>query len=364
MPKAVIVGAGINGLCTAHALVRRGWAVEVLEAQPGPGVLAASFDRHRLIRDHYPTRRQAARDMARAFAAWEALWRDLGTAPLATTGVVSLSRAEGDGADLCRALFAELGVAHAVVAGEEVARRLPHLDPGGVRFAVLTARGGALLADRILAALAGALARAGAPVAWGVPALSVDPVAGRVTTPGGVREGDVVLLAAGIGTAALCPLPLPPLEPRRCVVVYAAPPADLAPLWAGAPCWSGLGAGDELWGMPGAAGAAPKFGAGDWTVPGDPGREREARAADTGAILAAYRGRVRGIERFRPVRTVANFYLMAPGERFLLAHADRLAVLTADSGHGFKFGALTGAEVAAALDGGDMAAAAAALGAR
>jgi sarcosine oxidase len=45
---------------------------------------------------------------------------------------------------------------------------------------------------------------------------------------------------------------------------------------------------------------------------------------------------------------------MAPGERFLLARDRRLVVLSADSGHGFKFGALTGEDVAEALDGGDF----------
>ena len=61
MPKALIVGAGINGLASAWGLVRADWQVEVFEAGDVPNPLAASTDHHRLIRAFYSDPGYAAR---------------------------------------------------------------------------------------------------------------------------------------------------------------------------------------------------------------------------------------------------------------------------------------------------------------
>lgn len=362
MRSAIVVGAGINGLATARGLLRRGWKVTVLERGPVPNPEAASTDAHRLIRAHYPGRPVACRRIGPALAAWDALWRDLGAAHLEPTGMIALSRAEGDWTDRARATFAEAGVLHEVVPAGEIARRFPHLEPGGVRYALRTASGGALMAGDILAGLARWLAARGAEIRAGTPALAADP-AGIVETPSGRLEADFVLLAAGTGLPALCPLPLPPLVPQRCVVVWAEIPDDLRPLWRDAPCWTDLGLEEDLWGMPPMRGLPAKLGSGPHTVPGDPETGRGVTEADTAAILGAYVGRLRGAERFRAVRTAANFYMLAPESRFHLAAEGRLAALAADSGHAFKFGALTGEEVAEGIDTGRLAEAAARLAA-
>ena len=49
-PSALILGAGIMGLCSAWALNRAGWQVRVVEQAPIPNPRGASVDQHRLIR--------------------------------------------------------------------------------------------------------------------------------------------------------------------------------------------------------------------------------------------------------------------------------------------------------------------------
>ncbi len=342
MPKAVIVGAGINGLCTARGLVRRGWQVEIVERGPVPNPLAASWDRNRLIRAAYADPAIVAK-VARAFSAWEDLWRDLGATHYVERGVLSLSREPGDGTDRMPE------GAGTRMDPDEIARRFPMIETDGVRFGVWNPTGGALLADRIVAGLIDWLAARGVVFHADAPVTAVDTARGVVSVPGGTVSGDVVIAAAGCGLPALLPDLAGDLVPRRCVVLYVRLAPDEAAHWAAGPAWSDLGGAEDLWGLPPMGDIAMKIGFGRHTRPGDPERERAVTDADIAEILGAYAGRFRGASSFSVESAVANFYLMAPGERFVLRQDRRLVLLSADSGHGFKFGPLTGEAVAEAI---------------
>ncbi|MEM7567962.1 MAG: FAD-dependent oxidoreductase, partial [Pseudomonadota bacterium] len=101
MPHALVLGAGITGLATAWALRKRGWAVTVADRGPIPNMQAASWDHHRLIRPHYPSKPKLAARVAEAHEAWGALFADLREAGAPgpfyiETGVLSISTSEGD----------------------------------------------------------------------------------------------------------------------------------------------------------------------------------------------------------------------------------------------------------------------------
>ena len=72
---------------------------------------------------------------------------------------------------------------------------------------------------------------------------------------------------------------------------------------------------------------------------------------EVAAVLDGYRGRFRGVGRFHVRWHQANHWTLAPEERFVLARHGRIVVVSACSGHGFKFGALSGRDVAAVLTG-------------
>ncbi|PZQ49436.1 MAG: sarcosine oxidase [Rhodovulum sulfidophilum] len=359
MPKAIIVGAGINGLATAWGLTRRGWTVTVLEAGPLPNPRAASFDLHRLIRAQYGDDLGVAHRIGAAYAAWDTLWADLGATHLIRRGTLGLSREPGDFTDRSRAAFVANGAGEEL-APEEVAARFPLFPTEGVRFGLYDPAGGMLLADRILRDLIRWLGAHGATLRALSPVTAVNRATGEVTFPGGREGGDVTILSAGVGLPALAPDLAGALAPYRATILYCNPAPEEAALWETAPCWTDLGGvHEELWGIAPAPGLPLKIGNGVLTGPGDPATQRLATHADVAATLAAYRGRIRGAERITPLDLAVNFYLMAPDGRFVVARDGRTVLLSADSGHGFKFGALTGLDLAAALDGGDFAAGAA-----
>jgi glycine/D-amino acid oxidase-like deaminating enzyme len=352
---ALIVGAGIVGLATARALTERGWTVTVVDRGPIPNPHASSFDHHRLIRHHYPDQMGYARRIPEAFAAWARLWSDLGERHYVETGIVGLSRADGDWTDRCLPMMRELGVEHEVLDPVAMAMRLPFVNAAGVRFALFTREGGALMAEAILDGLVRLLGERGAELRADTAVAAIDGEGGSVVTDSGERlTADRVIVAAGVGAAKLAFPGKPELVPYRTTILYADPPEDLASFWEGAPSWVDLGTDEELWGMPPVAGLPLKLGAGERSRGGDPDTERGTLPEDVAGVLASYGGRFHGIERFSVRSAPTNFWTMAPQERFVLLRDGRALFVSACSGHGFKFGALTGEDVAAAVDGADF----------
>ncbi len=94
-----------------------------------------------------------------------------------------------------------------------------------------------------------------------------------------------------------------------------------------------------------------KLGRGDLRRADPAGADRRMTADEVAAVLDGYRGRFRGAERFHVRWHQANHWTLAPDERFVLARHGRVVVVSACSGHGFKFGALSGRDVADAVTG-------------
>ena len=232
-----------------------------------------------------------------------------------------------------------------------LARRFPQFETDGARYGLFSRSGGALMADRILAGLAAWLAAQDVTLVPHFEARAIDELRGIVTAAEGrTLEGDAVLAAAGVGMAALMGTRIPePLTPRRSVVLYVEPPADLAEAWARGPSWVDLGGPNDHWGIAPVDGLPLKLGLGAHTRDGDEAREREVAQADIDTILAGYADRLRRIADYRVVDAVANFWTLAPDERFVVRRFGRLVAASVDSGHGFKFGASTGHDLAEAI---------------
>ena len=349
----LIVGAGITGLATAHSLVRRGHAVTILDRGPIPNPRASSFDRHRLIRPHYPDAPVYARRIGEAFDAWDALWVDLGSSHYVETGVISVSLEEGDWTARARTIMDETGEPYEVLDPAAFAARFPQFAIPDMAYALYTPRGGALLADEILRGYVGLLRAAGATLVEHADVTKVDPAAGRVTCRDGrVFQGDAILVAPGVGAPELfAGLVDVPLVPRRSVLAYVQPSPATAAAWATSPSWVDLGGVQEFWGIPPMRDIPLKLGLGPGPQEGDPDGDRNVRPEEIRALLDAYRTRVKDIDGFTLVEGHANWWTLAPDERFVFTREDKVFLLSACSGHGFKFGALTGEDVARAMTG-------------
>lgn len=353
-PSVLIVGAGIAGLSTAYALLKRGWEVTVLERGPIPAPVASSCDHHRITRRIYGGAEGYTARMEDAFAAWRTMWADL-PGPEAryydARGTVGISAQEGDFTDQARTIMARLDVPFELIDGPDVTERFPFLMPGFARFALL-AEGGALWANTILTDLAAWLRRHGAVIRERTVVASVDHARSTaVLASGEALSADRMVVAAGVGTAALVPALGNTLTLIRTLVVYADPPPDQRAVWDRAPCWTGLGGDTDLWGMPPIDGLPLKLGNGGMGRADPTDADRDITPGEIAAMVESYVGRLRDVERFDVRWGAANYWTLAPESRFVLAEIDRSLVVSACSGHGFKFGALTGQDVARALTG-------------
>ena len=352
MSDVLIVGAGIVGLSTAYWLTKAGTKVSVVEQGPVPNPVAASADHHRLIRYPYGSDAGYCARMAEGFAAWRDMWADLPgeqSRYYADTDILCVSQHAGDYTDISTRVMDEVGVHYERVEGDDIAARFPFLVQGNFDYATLS-EGGALMANHILADLARWLRGHGCQILEQMPVTSVDPVKGDVALADGRSlEAEQVIVTAGIGTARLLPDLQAPLEAHRTVIVYATPPDDLAELYENAPCWNALGGDVDLWGMPSIDGLPMKLGNGAMGRREPTGQHRMMSEAELQRMLSDYALRFRGAERFTIRWHQANYWTWAPEAKFVLEPMGRVLAVSACSGHGFKFGALSGRDVAEAV---------------
>lgn len=350
----LIVGAGIVGLSTAYWLVKAGHSVTIVEQGPIPNPVAASADHHRLIRYAYDQAEGYTARIAEAFAAWRDMWADLPREDAhyyAETGMLCVSQHEGDYTDRSMAVMERLGIPFERIEGVDIARRFPFLEPANYAYATMS-EGGALMAARIMVDLADWLRRAGVQVLEHMPVTAVDADAGAVTLADGrTLSADQVIVSAGIVTAKLLPDMALPLIAHRTVIVYADPPEDLMEVYADAPCWNALGGDVDLWGVPSIAGLPMKLGNGNMGFQDPDAQNRMMSEAELKRMLSDYALRFKGAERFRIRWHQANYWTLAPEAEFHLAEMGRVLAVSACSGHGFKFGALSGRDVAEAVSG-------------
>lgn len=350
--KITVVGAGIMGLASAWALARDGHQVTVYEQADVPNPLGSSVDQHRLIRYPYGAERGYTRMVDTAFAAWDRLWADLGVRHYAATGTLVLDHGDPWATATMRTLAVE-NIPFRHLQPEDIAREYPCLAADGLRVALRLASGGVLFADRIVADLVRHVRGRGVTIVPSTPVREVDPERGRLTLDGGnTHAADLVIVAAGPWATTLLPALKGRVTPSRQVVVYLTPPADVAPLWAQSPMVLDIDPASGFYIVPPRAGTGLKIGDHRFSLAGDPDRDRTATDADIAPVLEICARRLRGFERYAVSGAKTCFYDVEAGERFIVEPLGaRGYVLSGLSGHGFKFAAAIGLELARAVRG-------------
>lgn len=353
--NVIVVGAGIAGLSTAWSLVKAGHSVSIVEQGPIPNPLAASGDHHRIIRRAYRAGTGYGQLITEAFAAWDEMWADLGENHLDARGVLCVSLEPGDKGDEYREGLAEGNFPFELLEPDAAVKRWPFLEAGSFRYAFLSPEGGALHCRKIAAGLAGWLRANGANVYENSKVVEVDADAGRIVLAHGeTMQADRIVVTAGAWVLKLFPELGGELKTYRTALAYVEPPADLKAAWEAAPAIL-VGGSTDGYMIPLTRGAGMKFGSGLHRVPtSDADWNRQPVPGEGEAIRNLFSPPIARIGEYRVTEVVTCAYTFTADDKFMAQEKGKCLIVSACSGHGYKFGAAVGRRVAAAVVDGDV----------
>jgi len=352
--EVLVLGGGVVGAATAHALARRGRRVLLLDQLEPGHRRGSSHGDGRIVRYTYPE--AVYLEMARrAFRGWGEIEERTGERLIEVTGNWECGPEDSPQlADLV-ASFERDDLPYERLTAEESHRRFPHFRLPAGSIALHQGSGGVVRAGRAVELLWRLAREAGADVATGERIVEIDPGPPvRLRSAGGSehRGQRLVVAAGGWSARLLAPLGLElPLTVTREVVAYFAPRA-------------GTGVDHRVGAMPTLIdyhGERPFYGLPWIDVPGvkvgwhrsgpvvDPGPPtEEAEPEPDPDVLDRLRSYL--AERLphldpEPTVTLTCLYTNTPDYHFVLdRHPElpHLAVGAGFSGHGFKFGPVTG----------------------
>ncbi|RWK47472.1 FAD-dependent oxidoreductase [Mesorhizobium sp.] len=355
--SVIVVGAGIAGLSTAWSLVKAGQSVTIVEQGSIPNPLAASGDCHRIIRRAYPAGSGYGQLISEAYEAWNDLWANLGEDHLDPRGFLCVSREPGDEAEEYRKGLEKGGFPFELLEPSEAVERWPFLEPGTFRYAYFSPDGGALHCRSIASGMARWLRANGANVYEHSKVTAIDTEAGHIVLASGeTMQADRIVVTAGAWVLKLFPELGDELKTYRTALAYVEPPADLKEAWEGAPVILNVGGTTDGYMVPPTRGTGMKFGSGLHKVPtSDADWNRQPVPGEGEVIRNLFSPPIARITEYKVTKVVTCAYTFTADEKFLAHEKGNCLVVSACSGHGYKFGAAVGRRVAAAIGNGDVA---------
>jgi glycine/D-amino acid oxidase-like deaminating enzyme len=167
---------------------------------------------------------------------------------------------------------------------------------------------------------------------------------------GATHDADVLVVAAGAWVRSLLPDLGRRLVPSRQLVIYFNFPEEARALWAKAPMVIEKTGDVGLYLVPPVAGRRLKVGDHEFSLKGDPSAPREATENELRPLLERCRHLLRGFEQWRTDNLKVCFYTVTEDERFVVEKQGSSGwAMSPCSGHGFKFAALMGLELARTL---------------
>jgi sarcosine oxidase len=256
----IVVGAGVIGLLTALRCARAGAWVTVLEQAGIPNPAGGSYDRHRVLRALHLTDAPATRAAVAAHRDWVDLERLLGGGLYHQAGALTVVDPSEGRAGLT--LLAEAGALACYLEPDELAARFGHIRFPAHQAAILEENAGILLADKIVAALAGWLReQASVELRGHCQVVGVDALAPAVTLADGTTvRGDGIVISAGAWSRTLLP-GAAGLVLYRQSMLYCQPPPPWSQPWSATPACPALGTCDGAWLVPPVAGTPLKVSA-------------------------------------------------------------------------------------------------------
>jgi sarcosine oxidase len=363
-----VVGLGAMGSAALYQLAKRGAKVVGLDRYAPPHTFGSSHGETRITRQGIGEGSDYVPLVLASHRIWRELEAETGEKLLNACGVlviapgVGLTSHHGKPEFLARSTRAaeEFGIRHEMLDGSEVGRRFPQFTGlTGNEKAYYEPGGGYVRPERCIAAQLKRAVELGAELRTETEVLAIEQDAGgvRIETSHGSVLADQVVVSAGAWNSALLGPPFDGLLTVSRQVLHWFALDDAGPYGPDAPVFiwmHGPSDADYFYGFP--------------PAPGDPrikvATEQYVTTTTTQTIdrtvspaesAAMYRmhvaGRLAGVTP-RVVQAAACLYTLTPDRNFIIDRhpaQDRVLVVSACSGHGFKHSAGIGEAVAELL---------------
>lgn len=364
----VVIGLGAVGSATLYQLACRGVRAIGLDRFSPPHTSGSSHGETRITRQAVGE----GTDYVPLVKASHRIWRELEAATgerlLTACGALVMGPGSGltshhgkpDFVSRTIAAARDHDIPHEVLTGHEVAARFPSFKGlSGTERACYEPGGGYVAPERCIAVQLEQAEALGASVQTGVAveAIIAEPGHVRIETAEGAILADRVVVAAGGWTAPLLGRPFDQLLTVTRQLLHWFALEDLSAQWREAPVFiwmHGSGETDYLYGFPPLPGddrvkvasEQYRFSATADTI------DRHVSDAESAAMYHDHvEGRLAGVSP-RVAAAAACFYTTTPDRGFIIDHhpdSERILVVSACSGHGFKHSAGIGMAAAELL---------------
>jgi len=363
--EIAVVGLGAMGSAALYQLGLRGAKAVGLDRFAPPHTSGSSHGESRITRQAVGEGRAYVPFVLASHRIWRSLEAETGETLLTACGALVMGPGSGVSShhgkpdfvgrsiDAARAF----AIPHEVLDGREVARRFPQFrNLSGNESAYYEPGGGYVRPERCIAAQLHRASALGAEIRIGTTVRSIlqEPGGVRIETDRGVLQADQVVVSAGAWTAPLLGAPFTDLLTvnRQLLHWYALDDASAYGSDAPVFIWMhGSGDTDYLYGFPPLPGeTAVKVATEQYeTSTQAEALDRVVSPAESAAMHRHHvAGRLAGASA-RVTRAAACLYTVTPDRGFIIdrhPRMDRVLVVSACSGHGFKHSAGIGEAVA------------------
>lgn len=350
----IVIGQGGTGSSVAYHLARRGLKVLGLERFNIPNEFGSSHGLTRIIRLAYFEHPSYVPLLRRAFTLWRELEAESGTRLLVVTGAVDAGPQGSRVFEGSRHSCEVHDLPHEVLTSPQLTARFPGYRLPRGHLAVFQPDGGFLLPERCIEANVRLARASGADIRANQQVLGWEstPSGVEVRTPDETHRAAQLVLCAGAWTASLVPELAAELTPERQVLAWFEVRDHAAFTPQRFPVFVVTTEEGHFYGFP--EFEAPGFKLGKYhhrSEAVDPDRVDRAVHPEDEAVLHDFARRYVPDGAGRTLMSTVCMFTNTSDEHFIidrLPRAPQVLVVSACSGHGFKFTSVVG-EIAAEL---------------
>ncbi|HET7467345.1 MAG TPA: N-methyl-L-tryptophan oxidase [Candidatus Dormibacteraeota bacterium] len=351
--KVAVIGCGAMGAATGWRLQKRGAEVVCFDRFSPPHDLGSTHGESRATRTAYIEGAWYVPLLQETFPMWRELEAESRQQLLTLNGLLMLGTAKSESVIASQAAAREHGLEIRLLDATELRRRYPGHIVADNEVAVFDPQAGFLRLEATMSAMI-----QGLEVRRNTRVTRVTPKATgvEVETASGAETFDAAVVATGSWMHELAPFL--PLKVERQVLVWLAIQSGAD--WFGPerfPVWLREGSPQgDVYGLPSLDGQSIKIARHHGGEPADPDSVRRAATdADLDPLRLFVTKYLHGVTR-HVTRSAVCLYTNTPDQNFAIGphpESSRVVILSACSGHGFKFAPIVG-DIAAdlVLDGG------------